>query len=82
MYIHLIGGARQVKFFKAFLNAMNLKEIFLGWFRRIRASLKCVHEAISYPFILQKGSPFGYAEAQLSTIFDSANPSIRGGYKV
>ena len=61
---------------------MNLKENIFRLVSLNRASLKCVHEAISYPFILQKGSPFGYAEAQLSTIFDSANPSIRGGYKV
>jgi len=33
-------------------------------------------------FILQKGSPFGHAEAQLSTIFDNSIPAIRTGYKV
>ncbi len=33
-------------------------------------------------FILQKGSPFGHAEAQLSTIFDNSIPSIQNGYKV
>ena len=33
-------------------------------------------------FILQKGSPFGHAEAHLSTIFDSSIPAIKEGYKV
>lgn len=33
-------------------------------------------------FILQKGSPFGHAEAHLSTIFDDKIPAIRDGYKV
>ena len=33
-------------------------------------------------FILQKGSPFGHAEAHLSTIFDNTIPAIKDGYKV
>ena len=33
-------------------------------------------------FILQKGSPFGHAEAHLSTIFDDNIPAIKDGYKV
>lgn len=33
-------------------------------------------------FILQKGSPFGHAEAHLSTIFDDSIPAIKEGYKV
>lgn len=33
-------------------------------------------------FIVQKGSPFGHAEAHLSTIFDDTISSVKDGYKV
>jgi chromosome partitioning protein len=33
-------------------------------------------------YVLQKGSPFGHAEAELATIFDDSIPAIRDGYKV
>lgn len=33
-------------------------------------------------FILQKGSPFGHAEAELTTIFDNSIQAIKDGYKV
>lgn len=33
-------------------------------------------------YILSKGSPFGHAEAHLTTIFDDSIPQIRDGYNV
>lgn len=33
-------------------------------------------------YLLRSGSPFGHAEAELTTIFDNDIPAIRNGYKV